>query len=898
MRNNSKDLTKRALFLFLICLNLALMCCSSNEIVVPDEPPNYLTNKWLAQKAELVGLNGELISTEKYEPEEWLDAVVPGTVLATLLHNELIPNPFFSKNNELIPDIYNMGVEYYTYWFYTRFNLPPEIRDRRIWLNLRGINYEAEVYLNGKKVNKTTLEGMFKRFNLDITDFISFDGENILAIIVSPPNPPGNAARGQGGDGIIGKNVTMQFTAGWDWIKPVRDRNTGIWDKISINETGAVLINDPYITTEVPGIRQPEGDQAPAFIHVSTEVENVSDQTISGILKYSCIDKTQEVRVQLAPGESRDIQFDRKKIKNPRLWWPNGSGKQDLYEITLEFFDRNEVISDKKKVCIGIRKIGSYFDRESGGRVFTVNGQKLFIRGGNWIASDAYLRLSPDRYRAEVKMFAEMNLNMIRIWGGSISERPEFYKACDEFGLLVWQDFWITGDCNGAWRDRIKKDDQEGRRKYPDDHALFLESAEDTIKMLRNHPSLCLWSGGNEYPPPEDIDKRLRDDLIPKLDKDREYFSFSTSKELSVISTGRIVDGPYSIQEPDSFFTRRFPPFNSEIGSVGLPEYETMKQIMTDDELARFPRGRNVSDTWRYHCYSGYVAGDKDFIALYGNPESAEEFVNYAQLVNYDQYRSLLEGWNSHMWEWYTGLLIWKIQNPWTSLRGQLYDPFLDQNGGFFGARKAAEPVHIQLNLDDNMVTIVNNTSEDLTNLNVKAEMYDISGNKYFFREEKQIDLKTSSFKELFMLTVPDTFQGVYFVHLLLSDSHKDRISENFYWFDSENEGFSELHNLEEAELNFSLSTVEKGQGRTVEIILENKTKVVSFWNRLQVFNSETGERILPVYYSDNYFSIVPGGKKTVHIEFTNDNGTNTIPELRLTGWNYPGSNWILKNFK
>ncbi len=888
----------RFLYLFLVFPILALTCCSSIEIPVPDDPVNFLYEKWLAQKADLVAVNGEILSSAEYEPEGWLDAVVPGTVLSTLLNNRLIPDPFFSMNNELIPDINDVGVEHYTYWFYTKFNFPPEVSGRRIWLNLRGINYKAEVYLNGNKVNATTLEGMFRRFNLDITEHVTFNENNILAIIVFPPNPPGNATRGQGGDGTIGKNVTMQFTAGWDWIKPVRDRNTGIWDKISVSATGPVIIKNPYVTTEVPGVRASEGDQASAFISVSAEVKNVLDRNMSGILKYSCNNKIQEKRVQLAAGESRTIKFDRQKIENPRLWWPNGSGKQDLYEIILSFIDSTGEMSDREKVNIGIRDIDSYFDPESGGRIFTVNGQKLFIRGGNWIASDAYLRLSPERYRAEVKMHANMNLNMIRIWGGSISERPEFYNACDEFGLLVWQDFWITGDCNGAWLDRIKKDDQEARRKYPDNHALFLESAEDNIKMLRNHPSLYLWSGGNEYPPPEDIDKTLREDIIPKLDKDREYFSFSTSRELSVISTGRIVDGPYSIQEPYSFFTRRFPPFNSEIGSVGVPVYETLKKMMTGDELMEFPRASNVSDTWRYHCYSRYIIGDKNFIALYGNPESAEEFVYYAQLVNYDQYRSLLEGWNSHMWEWYTGLLIWKTQNPWTSLRGQLYDPFLDQNGGFFGVRKAAEPVHIQLNLDDFMVCVVNSTFEHLENLTVTAEIYDISGCKILSAEEKQIELASNSFKELFTLAVPDSFQGVYFVSLVLENSRQDRISENFYWFSTGNEGFSELHNLEEAKLDFSPSFIEKGQNREVELTLENMSEVVSFWNRLQVMNSETGERILPVSYSDNYFSIVPGGKKTIRIEFTIAENSGILPELRLIGWNSPEYKRRLKDFQ
>ena len=877
---------------------LFLTSCSSNEKRDWGEPVNYLNGRWLAQRVDRVQASGEILSGREYRPEAWLDAVVPGTVLTTLLYNKLIPDPFFSQNNEQIPDIYDVGVGFYTYWFYTKFQLPKEEQGRRIWLKLRGINYRADVYLNGHKINRTTLEGMFKRFGLDITEYVTFSDSNVLAIIVFPPDPPGNAARGQGGDGIIGKNVTMQFTAGWDWIQPIRDRNTGIWDKVSVTSIGPALIADPYITTEVPGIRLPDQNQSPAFITVSTEVKNASDQSWLGILKYACNNRTYKKRIQLAPGESQTVVFDRQKIKDPRLWWPNGSGRPELYDISILASDRSGNLSDHKKLRIGLRDFDSYFDTESGGRVFTVNGQKLFIRGGNWIASDAYLRLSPDRYRAEVKKHAEMNLNMIRIWGGSISERPEFYDACDEYGIMVWQDFWITGDCNGAWNDRLKKDDREIRRLYPDDHDLFLESAEDNIKMLRNHPSLCFWSGGNEYPPPDDIDSALRDDLLPRFDRDRQYFSYSTAKELSVISTGRIVDGPYSLQDPLSFFTRRFPPFNSEIGSVGVPVYESLTQMMTKEELENFPRGREVGESWRYHKYLRYVANEIDYIGLYGQPESAQEFARYAQLVNYDQYRSMLEGWNAHMWEWYTGLLIWKTQNPWTSLRGQMYDPFQEQNGGFFGVQKAAEPIHIQLNLDDFSVAAVNHTFKDLFDCSATVKMYDISGNTIGSEEMGPVTLQPSSSSKLKNLTIPQNFSGVYFVEMILYDSHSVPLSENFYWLRAQAENLFSLHDLEEAILEASLSTHRKEADFEVEMTLKNTSEIVSFWNRLQVVDVETGERILPVSYSDNYFAIVPGGKKTIRLNFSDKKNSETLAEIRLTGWNVPPKNWRINNLQ
>lgn len=210
-------------------LTFFLLEILSTSLVTGQE--NILTQPWYAKKAKQTDKNGYEISQQGINNREWLNAVVPGTVLTTLLHNDKIPDPFYATNNDSIPDIYDVGVDYYTYWFYTTFNLSDKKEHSNVWLNLRGINYSADVYLNGNKVNTNMIKGMFLRHRLNITDLIKINKKNQLAILVHPPNPPGNANGGQGGDGIIAKNVTMQFTAAWDWIKPIRDRNTGIWDR-------------------------------------------------------------------------------------------------------------------------------------------------------------------------------------------------------------------------------------------------------------------------------------------------------------------------------------------------------------------------------------------------------------------------------------------------------------------------------------------------------------------------------------------------------------------------------------------------------------------------------------------------------------------------------------------
>ena len=347
----------------------------------------------------------------------------------------------------------------------------------------------------------------------------------------------------------------MQFTAGWDWIEPVADRNTGIWDKVTIEITGAVDIRNPYVITEVPGVRMPGTIQSAATVIISADLYNASNKTVEGVFGVQMAEGNQRSKVKILPGETVTVTLKKIRIKQPRLWWPNGMGNQNLYDARLWFMTGKNTYLDVEQVRFGIRDFSTEFDEETGGRIFKVNGQKVFIKGGNWIASDALLRWSPDRYRDEIRLHAAMNMNMIRVWGGSITERPEFYEVCDRYGIMVWQDLWITGDCNGRWPDPKKADNQETRRKYPDDHDLFIRSVADQVKMLRNHPSLVIWCGGNEFPPPAEIDAYLKETLFPELDPRRYYLSESTGADLMRNPYGGTGDGPYGIMEPSWFYT-------------------------------------------------------------------------------------------------------------------------------------------------------------------------------------------------------------------------------------------------------------------------------------------------------------------------------------------------------
>ncbi|MCB0748994.1 MAG: glycosyl hydrolase, partial [Ignavibacteriae bacterium] len=637
-----------------------------------------LNSGWFCKNIIEVRTTGEELSKTTHKLIGWLPAAVPGTVLTTLLNNNLIPDPFYGMNNRKIPDIYDTGRNHYTYWFVNEFIEKAPENKEQVWLNFRGVNYSCDIYLNGKKVNDKKHFGMFLRQTYNITSLLSDNGKNRLAVIVYPPDPVGNPNGGQGGDGTIAKSITNQYVAGWDWIQPIRDRNTGIWDKVTIEKTNVVRIKDPHVITIVPGKRYPGNSQTPAIIRASTTIENPSNHSISGTLQLKIENKIIKKEVLLEPFSNDKIQFADFTLEDPKLWWPNGYGDQPLYNLKFRFIESDNQLWDENEITTGIREIQTKWNERTRSREVSINGQKIFIKGGNWIISDAMLRFSPERYDAEVKFHRDMNLNLIRIWGGAITERPEFYNACDKYGILVLQDFWMSGDCNGKWLDPMKKDDQWTRRNYPDDHKLFLRSVEDQVKMIRNHPSLAFYCGGNEIPPPKEILNIMVDSLLPAIDSTRFFFEFSNADSMSHNSIGGNGDGAYHIQPISKFWTERSFPFNSEIGSVGIGDYQSLERFIPQEDLVLPSFSKtSIDSVWRYHRPSWY----SNFIDAYGKPKDLNDFANKAQLVNYNQYRGLLEGHIAHMWDWYTGVIIWKTQNPWTALRGQMYDYYLDPNG-------------------------------------------------------------------------------------------------------------------------------------------------------------------------------------------------------------------------
>ncbi len=863
---------------FLFPLTASAQTPKSVTLPAPGEK-TLLHEGWLARRANEVGDDGNRLTKQPFSTEGWMKAKVPGTILTTLLENGVYPAPEYGMNNELIPDIYRVGRDFYTYWFVCPM-APVQVNDgQHVWLNFRGINYKAEIYLNGKRVNPTTHEGMFLRQSYEITSLLKGDSTNMLAVLVFPPDHVGNPNGGQGGDAQIARNCTMQYTPGWDWIQPVRDRNTGIWDEVSLTTTGDVRVQHPYVVTKVPGVRQPnDSKQAPAYLETSVELKNVTKQAVEGTVTAEYDGKKIARKVSLKPSETQIVSFEKQTLKDPQLWWPNGIGAQPMQQIRFSF-TTNGKESDAEEVSFGIREITTAKNASNGGREFYVNGQRIYVTGGNYIDSDWLLRLSPERYDHEVRFHAEMNLRMIRVWGGALLERPEFYNACDKYGILVFQDLWGSGDCNGAWEDITKLDSRERRWEYPDNHALFIQSAEDQIKMVRNHPSLCLWCGANEWPLAKDIEEALRSDLLPRLDPNRLFTSYSTDSVFTRNYLGDNGDGPYGIQELEWFYTFRSHPFNPESGSVGSPEVESFREFMTEEDLAQFPKmGRANNMTWRYHKDLGY----NDFLERYGEVNSIEDYCKYAQVVNYDQYRSFMEGWASHIWDWYTGILIWKTQNPWTALRGQMYDWYLDVNASLYGTKKGCEPLHPYYNIVSKKVQLMNTTVDAFPSLTIKAELFNRDG-KSIWSNSATMDAPINQVKDVMEVPAPQQVSGVYFLKLSLLDTNQNELSRNIYWLTTTEKDYKTLNTLPKSKPMVHSSLAKQGDAfkGTVQLTADDH---ISFFNRIKVFDKKTGKRILPVHYSDNYITLMPGDSQTITFDFESELPTEQV-QIVLESW-------------
>lgn len=809
---------------------------------------------WQLQRASEVQAGGVEIASPAYKAEGWVRATVPGTVLTSYKNVGALADPNYADNQLMISESFFNS----NFWYRNEFQMPQSFKRNRVFLNFDGINWKANVYLNGKQVGR--LEGAFIRGKFDVTDCVK-EGTNVLAVEIIKNAHIGaikekNKQSTDFNGGILGAdNPTFHATIGWDWIPTMRGRNIGIWNDVFLTTTGKVTVQDPYVQTQ---FALPDTTQARLTAEVV--VKNHDGKDVSGVLQGKVGDVTFEQPVELRAGEERTVVFDADRfpqlqVKNPRLWWPNGYGTPYLYDANFTF-KVGEEVSDARDFKVGIRQMT--FNEDGGVLNLYVNGRRFIGRGGNWGFSESNLNYRGREYETAVAYHADMNFTMLRNWVGMIGDE-ELYDACDKYGIMIWQDFWLANPADGP------------DPYYPD---MFIANAEDYVKRIRSHASIGLYCGRNEGFPPETIDKALRR-IVKEEHPGMHYISSSADDVVSG-------HGPYRMLPAKTYFTLETgnDKFHSERGMPNVLTYESFLRTYSPEGI--WPQ----SDQWGMHDYTlegaqGATSFNEIIATGYGQPESAEEFANLAQWVNYDGHRSLFESRSKNR----MGLLMWMSHSCWPSMVWQTYDYYFEPTAAYFAIKKASEPLHIQWNPATDEVEVVNYHAGLRPGLKARVQVLNMDAT-VAWEKEVTVDSREDTTEKCIKLEFPDGLSQVHFIKLVLEENGK-AVSENFYHRSKVENNYQALKQLPKVSLRAQTQYDKGDDGEwKAEVTVENRSQTPALMVRLNIVGDKDGKQFLPIFYSDNYFALLPGETKVVRVQWKDVDTRGNAPLLKVSGYN------------
>lgn len=855
---------------------------------------------WRMMKAEKVSVGGEQISTAGYAVDNWMEAIVPGTVLNSLIYNKVYPEPYYGVNNRLeehrIPDISETGRDFYTYWFRTEFELPGSFTGKTVWMQLDGINYRAEIWVNGHLLS--TMNGMFLQEYIDVTEFVKVGAKNAMAVKVLPVDVPGTTAPKtwgapgefhNGGNGNIGLNTTMLMSVGWDFtfMDGIRDRNTGIWRNISLYATGKVALRHPFVKSD---LRKPDYDEARETVSVEVVNPGNTNRKVRCTVKGEIVgtDIVFEKQVNLIRGEVKQVTFTpddypQLVMSHPRLWWPVNKGPQNLYKLKLTV-ESDGVICDSLHTTFGIREITSDTNTPDGSRVFYINGKRLFIRGSNWIP-EAMLRNSKERTYAELRYTRMAGINLLRMWGGGIAESDYFFQLCDELGILVWQEFWMTGDT-----------------KHPQDKSVYMSNVASTVKRIRNHPSLAYYVASNES-----TEVTGTYELLKTLDGTRGYQMQSECAGVHDGSPYKQVNPMQHYEDSASPRGSRVNGFNPEYGAPTLPIVEVLREMMDEKDL--WPVNKDVWDYLDGNGFHGMTTMYTDLVNEYGTSESIEEFAEKAQLVGAINSKSIWEVWNYNKLDYgdrfCSGLLFWYHNCPVRQVSARMWDWSLEPTASLYHTANALEPLHVQFDYIKNTVSVVNDYYESFRGYEVTAAVYNMDSRKVW-KKKVSVDLPTDGVaNDVLRIDFPENLSQVHFIKLVLKNEKGEDVSSNFYWRSKDKyegketltgpatSGFEDLNQLEPARVKTSCKVRQENGRLFADVTVKNISRRIAFFNQLQFLDAD-GAPVRPSFYSDNFFSLLPGEKKTVTIDTEEQNLNNGLV-LKIKGWNIKAEKRILR---
>jgi exo-1,4-beta-D-glucosaminidase len=854
-----------------------------------------LSDGWTLQSSAKVQQDGAVLSTPKFRPTGWYTVTVPTTVVAALVRHKVYPDPGFGMNLRSFPGVtYPIGTNFsnvpmqldspyaVSWWYRKEFVLPAGYKGKTIWLNFGGINYRANIFLNGKQIAKSEdVAGGWRTYEFNITDTALPGKANVLAAQVWAPTET---------------DLAITFV---DWNPAPPDRNMGLYRGVDITSSGPVAIRYPTVVSKVDS---PANDKA--HLTVTALLKNATNEAVKGTLKGTIekIEFSQDV--ELAPGEAKDVafepdQFPQLNISNPRLWWPAQMGTPNLYNLSLEF-DVDGKVSDRAESHFGIREVSSELT-DNNKRVFSINGKRILIRGGGW-SPDMMLRENSQRLEDEFRYVQDMGLNTIRLEGKL--ETKEFFDRADRQGILIMAG-WCCCDHWEHWP-----------KWGPEDFTIAEQSLRDQIYRLRSHPSLVMWLNGSDNPPPPDVEETYL-----KVEKQLRWpnpvVSSATGKLAAVSGqSGVKMTGPYEYVAPSYWLEdqKSQTPHSCNPGGCGgaygfntetsmgpaVPPIESIRAMLPKEHL--WP----IDDWWNYHAGGGQFKDLHVFTealnARYGAATGVEDYAFKSQLQSYEGIRAMYEAYGRNKYT-ATGVIQWMLNNAWPSMIWHLYDFYLRPGGGYFGAKKAMEPLHPVYGYDDRSVWVVSSQYEDAKGLKLTAKVLNLDMTEKFSKETA-VDAAADSTNKVLELPEIQDLSPTYFLVLRLEDATGKLVGSNFYWLSTKPEtidwekstwyttptasyaDYTALSQLPKVKLKVSHHPERKGGDAVTHVTVENPSKSLAFFVRLKVNKGVGGQEILPVQWQDNYFSLLPGEKREVSATYRASGLGAAKAVVEVSGWN------------
>ena len=941
---------------------------------------NLTGGDWTIARGEFMTQTGEQLSSATFDDSSWIPAQVPGTALMSYVSAGILSNPKIDMDMMFVSDTYF----YSDWWYRTSFEVPANKAGQRVFINFDGINWKSKVFVNGQAISndKYDTEGSFMRHKFDVTDFVTAGTKNYIAVRVFPnesygaPRTKTYSAPGSNGGLLGADNPTFHASIHWDWVPTIRGRNVGIYDDVFVTYSGTVQLVDPWVVTEFPKLRQFGGTHLMSQIHTlgnfddpaydltlaqtvfKTEVKNTTDApveaVVSGTYRPGNIPFSRTVTIPAGATIDVDIPVE---IRNPDIWWPNGYGGQPLYTADVRVSVGGSIM-DEYSFRFGVRKLeytytgsaslytqaGTFDSREGFDTSFNVwcNGVRIYKRGGNWGMDCTNVNLRAEDYRVRLKLHAEQNFTMIRNWVG-MTMKSEFYEAADEYGILIFDDFWLANPWDGP---------------DPLSNEMFLRNAEDKIRIVRRHASMAIYCTRNEMIVPRPLDNGLQD-AITKLDGTRAYIRASDASVWGI--TGH---GDYSAVERKAFYNgagqtgtgSRRPgsslQLNTERGQHVIANPESLEKYFRPENLwPGFSSSSTVAHPFQRNIVAANVWGVHDFFFGGNGPanshltqlnayasmadlssrfDSVEGFSRVSQLVNYDLYKAMFE---AHTDIKSAGLLTWMSQSAWPSFAWRTYDYFYDTSAAYFGNKRACSPLSIIWNPTNTApvttfnnsansgvlgtngraynpfpggISVANNTGRVIENLTARANIYNLDGT-----HAKEVQLLNGG--KIDVLSVDTvlrlntegngslwntgTVSPVRFIKLELFDASGKLVAENFYWRSNMETGSTATGaspaNYYRAMLDMPRVTLRAdataagsdAMSNYYDIRIMNPSPNIAIQTRIKATDPATGDMILPVFYEDNYINLLPGETKIVSVDIEKLY-FNGIPEFSICGFN------------